>query len=152
MIKAVLLEGEAAEISAALEHFMSGGRASKEAKAILVESQAEDDDPSEYVGSEVAKLALTRIKLAPHQKLLLRTLVESHPNYVSANDLMQKLGQSSPQFRGFMGAFGRRFSYTEGWGEGEEFFDQHWDHEAGCYQYRLPDHILDVVKECRVLD
>lgn len=65
---------------------------------------------------------LSRIKLHDFQKLMLRTIYEGATGWVSATDLQKALGQSTAQLRSFMGAWGRRYTHTEGFIDGEWFF------------------------------
>ena len=99
-----------------------------------------------YVPVELARAVLTRRPLLDSQKTMLCAIYKVHPDFISAIDLQNILSQTPAQFRGFMGAWGRRYTHTEGFIEGEWFFEQEWDNEQACFLYRLPDSVREAMK------
>jgi hypothetical protein len=114
--------------------------------AVEAEEGEEEDEEQAYVSVDVAREVLTRRKLHDSQKKMLRAIYKAHPGQISAIDLQALLSQNTAQFRGFMGAWGRRYSHTEGFVEGEWFFDQDWDDEQACYLYGLPESVREAMK------
>lgn len=110
------------------------------------EEDEEEDEEQAYVSVDVAREVLTRRKLHDTQKNMLRAIYKAHPGQISAVDLQALLSQNTAQFRGFMGAWGRRYTHTEGFVQGEWFFDQEWDYEQACYLYRLPESVRQAMK------
>lgn len=150
-MKAIYFEGTSEEVMSALKDLTRTDTQVRKSAALL-EELAEDhtqNEGADYVSYDIAKTILERKPLNASHRTLLRVLAKAYPDYVSSPKLMKKLDLSSAQFRGFMGAFGRRISYTDGWEEGGEgeFFDQHWDDEAACVQYRLAETSLEAVKD-----
>lgn len=147
-MKAIYFEGTSEEVMLALKD-LTGTDAHIRTSVTLADEAAGDeasDEGEDFVSYDIAKAILERKPLNASHKTIFRVLAKAYPDYVSSPTLMKKLGLSSAQFRGFMGAFGRRISYTDGWEEGE-FFDQHWDHDAACVQYRLAETSLEAVRD-----
>lgn len=155
-MRVTILEGTPKEIlEAAPDLFAELGNKHTSQTADVIEPNASsqnadidtEDDSLEAVSVdyELARAILTRLEVPASVKVILKSLVSAHPEYVSANDLMDELEVSTAQFRGIMGSFGRRISYTENY-NGEWFFDQEWVEEDGAYKYRLPDGVLRAIK------
>lgn len=151
-MKAIYLEGSPEEVQTALKNLtdVSNTKAPAATATVTIDDNA-DEEGEEYVSYEVARAVLERIPLHKSHRVMLKALGEANPDYVSSHDLMVALGHSSAQFRGFMGAFGRRISYTKEWQEGD-FFDQYWDEELTCYQYRLPETTLKAVQDLNLFE
>lgn len=153
-MKAIYFEGSPEEVHAALRGLTDTSGAKAVATVAMDDGPGEVEETSgaeEYVSYAVARTALERKPLNKSHRAMLSTLAEAHPDYVSSHDLMARLELSSAQFRGFMGAFGRRISYTEDYEEGN-FFDQYWDEELACYQYRLAETSLKAVHDLGLFD
>ena len=151
-MKAIYFEGTPEEVHAALKN-LTGASSERGVAAVTIDDAEghEESGGEEYVSYEFARAVLERKPLNKSHRMMLKTLAEAHPDYVSSHDLMPKLELSSAQFRGFMGAFGRRISYTEDYEEGA-FFDQYWDEDLACYQYRLAEMSLKAVHDLGLLD
>src|ERR1700739_4155570 len=67
-----------------------------------------------YLTTDQVKSVLTRRPLDWAMKLMLGKLYEAGDQRVKSAELREELGFSAPQFRGMMGAFGRRKANTEG--------------------------------------
>jgi hypothetical protein len=109
-----------------------------------------DPESGPFVSEEVAFRILKRRSLSPEQLSMLAMLREADQNWTSAKSIQLKLGYSSSQFSGMLGAFGKRVSSTPGYREGTLFFDQEWDYEEGCNRYRLPEDVLDALKRAGI--
>jgi hypothetical protein len=116
---------------------------------------AEDSAPEvdwEYVSSDVAFRALTRIKLGKETKAILSRIYVGADAWTTATALQEEIGYSPSQFAGLMGAFGRRLINTPGYVLHSAFFEQEWDAERSCYLYRLPPSVRVAVKKARIPD
>lgn len=109
-------------------------------------SDDDDDEEQTYVSLEVARAVINRRKLHDSQKAMLTAIYAAHPDPISALDLQALLSQTTAQFRGFMGAWGRRYTHTPGFVDGDWFFDQEWDDEQACYLYSLPETVREAMK------
>lgn len=105
----------------------------------------------EFVSTDVAFRALTRIKLGKETKAVLRLIYEGGDAWTSAAALQKEIGYSPAQFAGLMGAFGRRLANTAGYVLHSSFFEYEWDAERSCYLYRLPAPVRAAVEKARVV-
>jgi hypothetical protein len=111
-----------------------------EVEALNAVSEVVTADGSEvvYLTSDQVKAVLTRRPLDWAMKLMLRRLYEAGDKRVKSEELREELGFSAPQFRGMMGAFGRRKANTEGIPTNGRLFDEEWDFEAHQKTWSLP--------------
>lgn len=98
-----------------------------------------------YVAEDVALRVLNRRPLSQEQRVLLTTIKQNLPGWTTANELQKIIGYSSAQLAGLLGAFGKRVTGTEGYRQGTWFFDQEWNHDRACNQYRLPDSVVSAM-------
>lgn len=105
-----------------------------------------DPDDKVFVSAEVARKVLSRRPLSKEQMAVITTLAKRHPDWVPAAELQAATGYTPAQFAGLMGAFGRRFTHTEGFIPNTWLFDAEWNYDNGAYDYRLPDTVLDAAK------
>jgi hypothetical protein len=106
---------------------------------------AKERTPDPFVSEEIAFRVIKRRPLSREQSKTLAILRQSGDDWVSAKALCRDLGYSSSQLAGMLGAFGKRLTATDGYVDGTWFFDQEWDYENNCYQYRLPDGVRKAV-------
>lgn len=106
----------------------------------------------EYVSSDVAFRALTRIKLGKETKAVLNRIYKAGDAWTPATLLQEEITYSPNQFAGLMGAFGRRLVNTPGYVLHSAFFEQEWDGERSCYLYRLPPTVRAAVEKARIPD
>ena len=152
-MKVTIVEGTPEEIAQAFPHLAAQSAAAEGgangATSIAEMSASTSDDTSEgeeAVSVEVARKVLKRIPLSKEQLAVLRALYSAHPKDVPTADLTAKVGYTGPQFRGFMGAFGRRLSHTPGYIGGTYFFEQEWDDATGAYRYSLPESVREAMR------
>ncbi|HEX8307907.1 MAG TPA: hypothetical protein VF645_05750 [Allosphingosinicella sp.] len=125
-------------------------------EAAIGESGAPTGSPSsasgahQWCSTDVAYRMLTRISLSVEQHLVLKRLYKAGDAWTSATDLQTAINYSTGQFAGLMGAFGRRFTHTEGFVSGTWFFDQEWDHELACNRYRLPKAVREAMEKAKL--
>lgn len=142
-MKAYVFDGTPEEVAEAIRH-MQGGEATPASNQRLSPSVAdpadEDDDEDEDtpLPADIGRKMLTRIPLAPLQKKVVVSIYNAGDKGIMGAELTKLLGYSSAQFRGLMGAFGRRISHTDGYEDGMYFFDQEWIDNEG-YLYKLPE-------------
>lgn len=144
-MKAYVFDGTPEEVADAIRH-MQGDKATP--VAITTGQTAdhenrendEDEDEEEYrpMPTEIGRKMLTRIPLAPLQKKAVLSIYNAGDEGIMGPELAKALDYSSAQFRGLMGAFGRRISHTEGFEDDMYFFDQEWIDNEG-YRYKLPE-------------
>ena len=92
-----------------------------------------------FISEEIAFRVIKRRPLSKEQSAMLSILRKAGDDWVSAKSLHNALSYSPSQLSGMLGAFGKRLGGTDGYVEGTCFFDQEWDYENNCYQYRLPE-------------
>lgn len=141
-MKAIVLEGTAEEISEALKRMGApsafGALVTPPAEHVDPEGDgAQDDSESGYVPLRVARKAITRRHMYPLQQKMLELIYNAGEAGILASELQDELDYEPAQFRGLMGAFGRRVANTPGYASGDWFFDQEWETEEQCYRYRL---------------
>lgn len=141
-----IIEGTAEEL-AQYEAFAKsqGGSA---AAASPVESENTD---WEFVSTDVAFRALTRIKLGKQMKAVLRRVYLRGDKWTSATLLQKEIDYTPAQFAGLMGAFGRRLINTAGYVLNSSFWEYEWDGEQSCYLYRLPGSVRTAVERARIV-
>lgn len=149
-MKAVVFDGTPQEVAEALKALgvaapMSGA-GSQFAPVAINDSEAEkaDVDDDENDGTQplplpVAKRVLNRLPtISKNMKKALVALHKVGDEGLLGSELCELLDFEQSQFRGMMGAFGRRVINTEGWYDGAGFFEYDWDAENG-YRYKLFD-------------
>jgi len=101
-----------------------------------------------FVTLEEAKEILSRLELSDNMNNVLVALYKAGSKRLTSDDLKKVNGHNSDEFRGMMGAFGRRVGYTI---EGNDiwFFDQKWEGDA--YTYTLPESARKAMEEHRMV-
>ena len=150
-MKVTIFEGTPQEIAAVFPGLGSSG-----ASAVVISEGAPPAQPVaedasagssiKYVSLQLAKDVLMRRRLAPEQRLVLKTLYDQPTRMVSALELQKVLKYTRPQFSGLMGAFGRRLANTPGHAS-EWFFRQEWDYSSACYVYSLPETVREAMRQ-----
>jgi hypothetical protein len=105
----------------------------------------------EFVSTDVAFRALTRIKLGKQMKAVLQRVYQRGDKWTSATLLQKEIDYTPAQFAGLMGAFGRRLINTPGYVLDSSFWEYEWDGEQSCYLYRLPAPVRAAVERARVV-
>lgn len=100
--------------------------------------------PVDSVG--FATKVLTRRGRAPNQNNLLVEVYNAGETGILGSELLKKLRLTQSQFRGVMGAWGRRVAHTPGYDGESSFFAWEWDYDAGSYRYRLPLAVREAVQ------
>lgn len=146
-MKAVIFDGTPQEVAEALKAM---GVAAPITAAVTDIAPAEIDDgeaDADEDGDEhtqplpltVAKRVLSRLPtISKNMKKTLLALHKAGDDGLLGSELCELLDFDQSQFRGMMGAFGRRVTHTEGWYDGAGFFEYDWEAETG-YRYKLFD-------------
>lgn len=148
-MKAVVFEGTPNEVAEALKAMgvaspMSATVATLAPAAASDEQDAdegdveEEDEDTQPLPLAVAKRILSRRPISTKLKKAMLAIHKAGDDGLLGSELCKLLDYDQSQFRGMMGAFGRRVTYTDGWEEGHGFFDQEWEDEDG-YRYKLFD-------------
>lgn len=147
-MKFILFEGTAAEFKEIAPKLSLGALSEVDALNEVTEV-GPTAEPSEvvYLTAEQVKRVLGRRPLDWAMKLMLRRLYEAGEQRVKSEELREELGFSAPQFRGMMGAFGRRKANTDGIPPHGRLFDEEWDFEANQKTWSLPPSTRQAVKE-----
>ena len=151
-MKAYLLEGTAQEVIEVMTamHTISNA-AVHDAAVAVAPTVAEESANKEFVSIEVARRVLSRRPLSHEQLAVLKMLYSAFPNWVPAAKLQAAISYTPAQFAGLMGAFGRRFSHTEGFVENTWLFDAELDYEVGAYNYRLPETVKAAMEAVKLI-
>ncbi len=92
---------------------------------------------------------MRRRKLSTHLDRFLRELYNTGDQRVKSEHLQSVLGfkgkRGADQFRGLMGAFGRRVKHDVGPDVG--FFDDNWNADAGQKEWRLPASVRQAIEQ-----
>ncbi len=145
-------EGSPEEFSAVANVLMGEGDASIKVENATPEPERRVDGQKlgrKFVTVDEAKNVLTRIPLKPPMANVLRVLLKAGERRILSEELMRSNNHSVEQFRGLMGAFGRRLVNTVG--NATWFFDDKWDHEHHQNTYRLPPSVLQALKDLDIL-
>lgn len=140
-MKAYMFEGTAQEVIEAMTAMQaaSSTEVPAGAAAAVAPTVAEEGEEKEFVSTEVARRVLSRRPLSREQLAVLKMLYAALPDWVPAAKLQAAISYTPAQFAGLMGAFGRRFSHTDGYVENTWLFDAEWDYDVGAYNYRMPE-------------
>lgn len=111
-----------------------------------IDAPADSEGSRKCVTAEFARRMLTRCPLSDKQKIVLKTLKEAHPEWVSRDELCAENGWTPHQLAGLMGTFGKRTAHTEGYVGGAWVFDTKWNDETGAWDYRLPETTLEALR------
>jgi hypothetical protein len=142
-MRAVVFEGTTDEVMAALA-YMNAEVAKGEAEAEAVEDE-KTYPPTGHVSVEFARRALARLPLSTRQRMVLGAIYQAEDKGVLGTKLHKLFSFSPAQFRGMMGAFGRRMWNTDGPGYGL-FFRKEWDGDQGSMRYTLTPEAREAVR------
>jgi hypothetical protein len=149
-MKAIVFDGTPQEVAEALKAMGVAAPISaavaQQAPVSINEGKTEEEDngDDEEDGTQplpllVAKRVLNRLPtISKNMKKALVALHKVGDEGLLGSELCKLLDFEQSQFRGMMGAFGRRVANTEGWYDGAGFFEYDWDAENG-YRYKLFD-------------
>lgn len=147
-------EGSPEEFSAVASVLMTDGAANGTAKATMPASEEASKFGGKMLGrvfvtASEAKEVLTRRRLGGNMINVLKALYQAGESRVTSQELMNANSHNSDQFRGLMGAFGRRVVNTVG--PDKWFFDDKWSDEQGQNTYTLPASVRHAIEELKLL-
>jgi hypothetical protein len=149
-VKLFVYEGspkEIAEIS-----LLMGSFAQKQASNSALEASTEaHSEPSDELTVAQVKNVFERRVLAEPVVKMLKLLYEKSEDRLSSDDLKKELGYNAHEFRGMLGAFGRRLKNTPGIPDGIKLFDEHWDGDLRQKTWTLPKNVRKAVEELGIV-
>jgi hypothetical protein len=145
-MKLYILEGTTDEISEVLaKHDLKSGPSEAATSKAIVPDNPKNSE--RWVTAEEAHTILTRRPLSRNVTVTMKALCEAGEKRLTSDKLKKLTGQGTHQFRGMMGAFGRRISYSA---PNAMFFDSKWDHESGQFNWRLPESVRQVIRKLKI--
>jgi hypothetical protein len=97
-----------------------------------------------------ARMVMTRLPLSDNVRDILRALYVAGSKRVSSDELKKPAKLNADQFRGVMGALGRRVAHTVP--EKVEFLDAQWDHGKAQFTWTLPESVRQAMRELKIVD
>jgi len=104
-------------------------------------------DADRFVTIEEAIEILSRRELSKNMMDVLTALYEAGTTRLNSEALKGINGHDSNQFRGLMGAFGRRTLHTVP--AGVRFWDYKWDPSQGQYLWTLPETVRAAMRQLK---
>ena len=111
----------------------------------------ETPEQNEELSVEQIKLVLQRRTLAEPVIQVLRLLYKAGENRIKSDDLKAALNYSNPEFRGMLGAFGRRLKNTKGIPDGVRLFDERWDDDLRQKTWTLPVNVRKALEDLKIV-
>lgn len=109
-----------------------------------------DESIDELTVAQV-KNVFERRTLAEPLATMLRLLYKAGEERLSSDHLKKELGYNAHEFRGMLGAFGRRLKNTSGIPDGVKLFDEHWDEGLRQKTWSLPKNVRKAVEELGIV-
>jgi hypothetical protein len=114
----------------------------------------QEDNPEKAEGEkrpvtiDEAREILTRLELSDNIRQLLGILYAAGQKRLTSDELKKSLKLNTHKFRGMLGAFGRRVSYTA---PGKIWFlDQEWDFHRDQFTWTLPETVRQAMRELKI--
>jgi hypothetical protein len=146
-MKLYVIEGSFEELSKILPTL--DAQLEKTGRSLLnARGSTEPADTERWVTLEEARAILTRRPLSASVRKTLQALSVAGEKKLKSDDLKKVTGFNADQFRGMMGAFGRRIIHTAP--ENAKFFDSEWDHQSAQFLWRLPENVRQAVRELKL--
>jgi len=111
----------------------------------------ETPERNDELSVEQIKLVFQRRTLAEPMRKVLRLLYEAGENRIKSDDLKEALNYSNPEFRGMLGAFGRRLKNTKGVPGGVRLFDEAWDEDLRQKTWTLPVNVRKALEDLKIV-
>ncbi len=148
-MKLMVFDGTAEEFSVAapaLRNTFGGalrGGGIAEEQPNETEEQPKAAEKWRCITPEEAREVMIRLELSKPMRKVLIALRDAGDKRLSSGDLHKVTGQNADQFRGMMGAFGRRLVNTVG--KNVWFFNKKWDTATGQYSWSLPPSVIQAM-------
>jgi hypothetical protein len=149
-MKLFVYEGSPKEI-AEVARLMGSPTQNPEKTSDSPENEEKEAERSEDLSVAQIKLVFERRVLAEPYKVILRHLYRAGEDRVKSDDLKKELNYTNPQFRGILGAFGRRLKNTQGIPNGARLFDEVWDENLRQKTWTLPENVRKVLEELKIV-
>jgi hypothetical protein len=144
-MKLIIFDGTPEEFSSAAPALRSGFGGPAEGAGPQTALPAIEAGEGRFVTSDEARKVLKRPGLSQPMRKVLVKLYHAGDQLVSSEDLHVTVGYNADQFRGMMGAFGRRIANTIGrnlW-----FFRKDWGGSTGRLRMGLPSDVRQAMDD-----
>jgi hypothetical protein len=141
-------EGTADEFNAVSGVLIEGSPAHVD-EISVVEPLGAADGGDTFPTVEQAIEVLSRRELSRNMEEALKALYEAGSVRLTSDSLKEVNGHDSNQFRGLMGAFGRRTKHTLP--EGVRFLDFVWESSLGQYTWTLPETVREAMRQLKLV-
>ena len=108
-------------------------------------------EENEELSVEQVKRVFQRRTLHEPMRKVLRLLYEAGENRIKSDELKEALNYSNPEFRGMLGAFGRRLKNTDGIPDGIRLFDEAWDEDLRQKTWTLPVNVRKALEDLKLV-
>ncbi len=145
-MRVMVFDGDPKEIAEALKNLGGSAFAISGDASAIEEVPESDEEDWNFVSTPLARKVLTRRRLKDLPKKMLTEIYKCGDIGITGTELAKRLNYSQAQFRGMMGAFGRRLINTPGYNGKDHFFGYEWMEEKGTYRYWLPETTREAVR------
>ena len=145
-MKMYVLEGSPEELS---KMFPSVGWNQESVTVIPLKAVAAKTSSPRLVTVEEAVLVLTRRHVSHNLRTILIALYNAGEKRLKSNDLKKMAALNADQFRGVMGAFGRRLGNTVS--DEVTFIDYRWEDTLGQMTWTLPETVRQAMRDLKIV-
>jgi hypothetical protein len=145
-VRVMVFEGDPKDIAEALKNLGGSAIALSDVSTAIQKEPENNEEDWDFVSTPFARKVLTRRALKDMPKKMLTEIYNTGDVGIHGNVLAKKLGYTPAQFRGMMGAFGRRLVNTTGYNGRDHFFGYEWAEDKGTYRYWLPETVREAVR------
>jgi hypothetical protein len=149
-MKLFVYEGTPSEI-AEVAHLIGASSRNQGERATSNETNGATSEDNEELSVEQVKRVFQRRPLLEPMKVFLRELYKAGEERIKSDDLKAALGYGNAEFRGMLGAFGRRLKNTEGLPEGVRLLDEAWDHDLRQKTWALPPNVRKALENLKLV-
>ena len=148
-MRIVIFEGSTSEYAAVQHLFGSKSNASETESQHATQASPVPNDPGSkpFVNAQQAERILSRLELSRRMLTILKTLYDAGGRRVNSEDLRRAAKTNANEFKGILGAFGRRIAHTS---PGHLFFDQRWDSSSNQYTWTLPESVRIAIRQLKL--
>jgi hypothetical protein len=153
-VRLILFDGTTEEFSAIAPHLGVTPSQQQDSRPVgaavfRAERAQSDADEERFVTFEEAIGILGRRALSDDVLAMIERLYRSGNSEVTSEDLRAVNDLSSSEFRGMLGAFGRRVRHTVS--ANVRFFDQIWKPDLGQYVWKLPESVRRAIEHLKLV-
>ncbi len=148
-MKLIIFDGTPEEFSSAAPALRSGFGGQIEVPGALAGPPTVKVEGGRFMTSDEARKVLTRLQLSDAMRKVLLKLRHAGEQMLSSEELRAEVGYNADQFRGMMGAFGRRIANTIR-GKDLWFFRKDWDGTTGRLSMGLPPSVRQAMDDLKI--